>query len=422
MIYTSDEREIFLSAAPYCGQDLLEIISNSIGSKRAGYSIRKKCTTDGFKLKINDINLAIESISKCNAKSTLKKKAIEALKSRQLDSQESGYHLTQDEELKALRRRVKDLERTNALDSAYGSILKSLFESKINPPKWTTYKPKNKTHCAIPSLLVSDGHFDEVVFPDEVRGVNEYNREIAISRLFNLRNNTIKLLRSFLSGVSYEGIILPLAGDFVSGMIHEELERTNEESIIPSCLFWSEQMMAFIGSLADEFGKAYVPCVVGNHGRMDKKPQAKNAVVRNFEYLLYKLIENHFKNDSRVTVDVSRSTDMLYKIYNTNYLLMHGDDFKGGSGISGAWSPLKLGEHRLSQQFSSLGDEYTFDIVTMGHFHRRMIDEGLIVNGSIKGYDEYAKKKKFKFQPPQQCLWLTTPERGKTFEAPVFCD
>ena len=46
----------------------------------------------------------------------------------------------------------------------------------------------------------------------------------------------------------------------------------------------------------------------------------------------------------------------------------------------------------------------------------------LIVNGSLKGYDEYAYNNNFGFEPPQQALWLTHPKHGITFRMPVQVD
>jgi len=41
------------------------------------------------------------------------------------------------------------------------------------------------------------------------------------------------------------------------------------------------------------------------------------------------------------------------------------------------------------------------------------------VNGSLKGYDEFAANSNFDFEPPQQAFWLTDPHHGKTIDAPI---
>jgi hypothetical protein len=63
-----------------------------------------------------------------------------------------------------------------------------------------------------------------------------------------------------------------------------------------------------------------------------------------------------------------------------------------------------------------------YDTMLLGHWHQLIHLERLIVNGSLKGYDEYAYANNFGFEPPRQALWLTHPEHGITFSMPVYVD
>jgi hypothetical protein len=58
----------------------------------------------------------------------------------------------------------------------------------------------------------------------------------------------------------------------------------------------------------------------------------------------------------------------------------------------------------------------------MGHWHQLIQLTRLIVNGSLKGYDEYAYSANFPFEVPQQALWLTHPRYGITYRMPVRLD
>jgi len=106
------------------------------------------------------------------------------------------------------------------------------------------------------------------------------------------------------------------------------------------------------------------------------------------------------------------------QVHDTRFLLTHGDQFRGGSGIAGIMSPLKLGQHRKGQREQALGRG--FDWMVMGHFHQYICGQGLLVNGSLKGYDEYAYISNFGTEVPTQAFWITTPEHGMTFTAPIF--
>jgi hypothetical protein len=45
----------------------------------------------------------------------------------------------------------------------------------------------------------------------------------------------------------------------------------------------------------------------------------------------------------------------------------------------------------------------------------------MVVNGTMKGYDEYAFVSNFSYEPPQQALAVVAPDKGITIQAPIFC-
>jgi hypothetical protein len=101
-------------------------------------------------------------------------------------------------------------------------------------------------------------------------------------------------------------------------------------------------------------------------------------------------------------------------------MLTHGDSFKGGSGISGPLLPWMRGDAKTRKQYGALGLPY--DVLVMGHWHQLRYLGQIIVNGSLVGFNEYALKSRFDYEPPQQALWLTHPTRGLTFQEAVFAD
>jgi len=297
------------------------------------------------------------------------------------------------------------------------SVVSSAEAADLQPPKWMS-PAKPKTSAATLMVMLSDTHFDEVVIPEEVEGLNAYNRDIATQRLHRWGTNVVKVSRHYLSGVTYDGCVLILGGDIFSGDIHEELAQTNEDTMLGSLLYWSEQIAAAIDLLADEFGKVHVPSIVGNHGRMSRKPRAKLRVKTNFDWLLSKMVERHFSKDKRVTFDIPEGTDALIKVYDTNHLVTHGDQVSGGGGIGGIYPGIMRLRARKAQRYLTTGQN--FSTLWMGHWHQYLPSSHLIINGSLKGYDEYAFINNFSFEPPQQALAVVTPSHGITFHAPVF--
>lgn len=277
-----------------------------------------------------------------------------------------------------------------------------------------------KDHHAIPSLVMTDIHMDEEVRPEELEGYNCYNRPIAVQRIQRGFTKAVMLTRNYFAGVVYDGFQLFLAGDNISGGIHEELLETNVGTICESILAVADPLAAGIKLLAEEFGKVNVNCVVGNHGRRTKKPRSKFRAKDNFDWMVYQIISRDLRNVKGVTIHVSESADDPVTLYGTRYRLTHGDQFRGGSGIAAELSPLLLGAHRKVKKQAAKGLPY--DVLVMGHWHKSLWlpTSGLIVSGSVIGYNEHADIANFMPEPPQLPLWLTTPEHGITNCAPVF--
>lgn len=278
-----------------------------------------------------------------------------------------------------------------------------------------------KRKRAVVTAILSDLHFDEVVRPEEMNGVNAYNRRIAEKRLKRWTEKVCSLPSDYVTGLDYDGACLFLGGDVFSGDIHEELRRTNEATIAESVAHWLDPLRAAIAAVVETYGKVTVDVVAGNHGRnpLERRSPAKGRARDNFDTLMGWLLARDFQGDSRVEFVVAEGTDLIRPVYTTKYLLTHGDQARGGSGIAGALSPLMLLAHRKGKKQSAVGQPY--DVMVVGHWHQYMhlAGQGLIVNGSLKGMDEYAAVSNFPFEPPQQALWITTPEHSVSLAMPI---
>lgn len=319
-------------------------------------------------------------------------------------------------DLDRLRGENRELHKGAVAAQERIALLERVDGAVPRPPRWVVKAPK-RGHRGILTLLLSDCHFDEVVNPHEVEGANAYNRDIAVRRLRTTLDKAVMLSRHYFSGVQYEGFVLLLGGDMLSGAIHEELIETNQDTVFGSLDFWIDQLIAFVGPLADEFGKVHVAGVVGNHGRRTRKPVAKRRVRDNLDWLMYRQLAKAFRTDDRLTWQLPESADTDVPIYDTTIRLTHGDQFRGGAGIVGMLSPIMLGQHRKAQRQQALGK--TFDLMALGHWHQYVHGRGVVVNGSVKGYDEYAYVNNFAYEPPQQAFFLVTPEHGASLAAPI---
>jgi hypothetical protein len=307
-----------------------------------------------------------------------------------------------EEELASLRRQ---LDFTTAIDQA-----------KLRPPRWLTPARKPKG-TGIVCVTLCDSHFDEVVRPEEMFDYNAYNRAIAEKRLRRWAEKTVTLGRDHISGMDYDGITVFVGGDIFSGTIHDELSETNADTLYGSVVHWVELVEAALLSIADHYQRVHVAVTVGNHGRRTKKPRAKLRVRDNIEWLFWRVIERSLRADKRFTWSIPEAMDTFVQVYSTRYQLTHGDQFRGGSGISGVLTPLMLGSHRKTRKAIAMGAPY--EVLVLGHFHQLLFLPGIVVGGCLKGYDEYASSINVVPEPPTQAWWVTDPKHGMSIRAPL---
>ena len=295
-----------------------------------------------------------------------------------------------------------------------------LETEKLRVPEWVLKPSITSDAPGVPNLMLSDLHWGERVKREQVNGVNEFDLAIARRRLRTVIEKTTKLCKILDPAMRYPGIVVKLGGDMVGGNIHDELVATNEANIMPVMLDLYRNLVPAISMLADVFGNVFLPCVSGNHDRDTKKTWHKDRNDTSFGWLLYQFLAERFAGDKRITFYIPDSADALYRVYNTRILLTHGDQFRAGDSIIGAIGPLMRGGQKKLQRNAAVGQQ--FDIMECGHWHQRIVLQNLMVNSSLKGYDEYAADNNYRFEPPSQNLCTIHPDIGVNWAMPVLCD
>lgn len=301
----------------------------------------------------------------------------------------------------------------------------NLASRTAEPPKWLTPAKAPPGSRGVPCTLWSDWHYGEVVRPEEIGGVNEFNAEVAKQRITTLVDRTIDLAFNHMGRAEkkYPGIVVMLGGDMISGDIHEELFATNDRTTQQCINDLTDLLASALERMADTFGKVFVPCVVGNHGRASRKPRMKGRVYTSHEWNIYCSLERHFRRDDRIKFAIPGETDVHFKVYNHRFLLTHGDSLgvKGGDGIIGSLGPIRRGSMKVARSEAQIGRD--IDTIVMGHWHTYLALRDVIVNGSLKGYDEFARlAMRAAYEPPIQALWFVHPDHGITAQWGVRCD
>lgn len=327
-----------------------------------------------------------------------------------------------DAEVRELKKKIEALAKDNISHQRLKDSLIKAEKHVVKPPKWLIKSTPAKGAPGVPTIFLSDFHWGEVVDEQAVNGINKYDRNIALKRFKNVIETTIDLCTNHMVNPKYPGIVVPLGGDMISGDIHDELAENNDGTNIEHVLDLLDHLTWGLEKFANVFGNVFVPCTFGNHSRTYKQYRHKQAAKTNYDWMLYNLLARHFKNDKRIQFQIPTGFDTVYKIYGVSYLLTHGDRLgvAGGSGIVGMLGPIARGVQKIKQEYNN--QNKTIDYVILGHYHQYISLKGTIVNGSTKGYDEYAYSNRFVSERPQQALWFTHPQYGVTFQVPVVAD
>lgn len=320
-------------------------------------------------------------------------------------------------EKRQLSSQIREMAEQQERDSRLERMLDQFTAASIERPEWMEPKSTKRRHSTAVTML-SDTHFDEVVKASEMNYVNAYNRRVADLRLETYFSNVITLDKDYMTGVKNQGLVMALGGDLVSGDIHDELAITNEAACMSTALYWSARLAEGIERLVRHYGRVHVPVVTGNHGRTRRKPNHKFRAESNWDYLIAHLVARELKHlGDKLTWNIPVTSDVKWKIYQWRFQMTHGDQFKGGNGIAGVMSPIMRGDARKRNLEEAVGTPYHY--LMMGHFHQLQNWGDKMINGSLKGYDDYAIAHAFGFELPQQMFFLVDPEHGKTIWSPV---
>jgi len=307
-----------------------------------------------------------------------------------------------------------DVERLTALDQV-----------SVETAKWAKPKKRASKNEATALIMLSDLHLDEVIDPAEVAGMNAYNREIALQRLQRAAHGAIRLGKELLAGFDIRNVVVVHGGDLVHGALHDNEQWNDSPSVIATVDYWADHMAQFLETVSQGFGtgnenaSVHVVSVVGNHGRNTNKPRTRGRVQDSFDHHLTRLVQRHYRDDPRFTWNVPMSADAYVNVYDTRILVTHGDQARGGSGISGLFTPVALLDSRKRKRDASFGRSY--DHLLMGHWHQYIRGNGFTINGSLCGVNAYAYINNFGYEPPAQAFGIITPEHGMTIEAPIYC-
>lgn len=391
--------------------DFIDELNKKFGNTRSLVSLTNK---------LGRLNV---SYAQCETKKSKEskeelQKLVEEEKNQVYSPEKIDIIVTKDREIQRLKTQLEIVQRkysnVNKASNLQESILELLYKTvsalpAIKVPPVRSFKIERTQETAL--LLLSDLHTGEVVRKDETGGINSYNFDVMKTRLKYLSNSIIDISQNKLRGYKLPKLVIGALGDFVNGIIWEELVESAENTPIE----WSEGtalvVAQFILELAQVFPEIEFTGVVGNHGRMTKEIRYKRRYV-NWDYVTYTLLSLLLRNQKNIKFTLPHSFWTLQEIEGKNFLFLHGDNINSWAGIP--WYGIQRMVSRLEALLSS--KKTAVDYVCLGHFHNAgtldTFNGEIILNGSVMGGNEYSIGKLFLSSDANQFFAGVHNEKG----------
>lgn len=323
---------------------------------------------------------------------------------------EKRLHELEEENKRLKKDKKKLIENSSIEDKFLGKYESALQGLNIKIPKsMITQKSEEEDKEAI--LVLSDFHAAEIIIPEEVNFLNEYNISVMkrrIDRIFHYfvyycKKNKITIAHIFF------------LGDLFAGNIHEELIRTNEMDEVDTLFMLDEYITKKLLEIEKHFKSITCEFLVGNHSRLSKKVEYKSAAKLNWEYILARQLETKFQllESKTIKINVNNSLFKVTKVQQRRFLITHGTSLgKGGGGFSSIpYYGLAMKSAKIA---GVLGYTYTnnegFDDIIMGHLHStakvKTTTGNLYINGSVVGTGDFALHGVLASSPPEQTMLI----------------
>ena len=265
-------------------------------------------------------------------------------------------------------------------------------------------------------LIASDFHIEETVKASTVLGLNEFNIDIAEKRVKNYFANAIYMVKKH----SINNLVVGLLGDFIGGYIHDELAQTNSQTPMQGISTIKSWLISGLKAMHDQLPnieKFVVVGICGNHARTTKRMQFANGFAMNFEYFLYKDIEQilTLMGLTKFEFIIPESEFAYLDIYGKKNLFCHGHQFRSAGGIGGIYPS-------MFKWFAKMNQIMPIDKAWIGHYHSMTWTKEVCVNGSLKGMDAFSIAHGMSYELPQQTYAILNEKRGYIFYSPIFAD
>jgi len=266
-------------------------------------------------------------------------------------------------------------------------------------------------------LMLSDPHCDQVVTPEEVDGLEDFDFPVAARRAEVLIDELLKFTMVSLSNFKFRKLVILGLGDYTSGQIHNADRRSYFGDPFTNDLAIAQLFSQMFAELSAYFAEIEILSIVGNHGRLtDKIEFHTQSVAANHDTLIMKIAQVHCQNLKNVKFEFPAGLSTIKEIEGWNFFCHHGH---GKKGSSETWARAK----RKSQTIVPLhkGAVHYF---CSGHFHTEgqvQVSGGatMLGNGAWLACDQYSYQNIDEAGSPSQTIFGVHKHNGVTWRLPI---
>lgn len=314
-----------------------------------------------------------------------------------------------------LEGKLKPEQKQELLDTLSPAIVEQLKKNILQDKPYVYKHIGSREEEAV--LVLSDMHtgmVNEIYDPNTQNRIITFNEKIRQQELVYLRDSVFEIYDILSKSYKLKKLHILILGDMITNdRIFEgqqfEIDRPYGTQVWDTL----RDLTNFINFMKNKFESVHVVGCVGNHGRSNAK-YMEEPVENNFEWTLYKMLQEAFKQDKAVSVEVPSTRFYSIKIFNHTYYMSHGDNFRGFS--KGAL------DRAVRDLLTTLMPDLPtgFDVYIMGHLHsaeKMDLNEKstLIVNGSWIPRDQYGYKMFRRYSKPQQWFFGVSKSRPITW-------
>lgn len=286
---------------------------------------------------------------------------------------------------------------------------------KVTKPIYKPTKLQKQHSPQDVGLMLSDLHVGQEHTLAETGGISEYNLDIFLKRLENLKRGIVEITERHRVDTIIENLHIFCLGDLVAGLnaaggwSHLYINSPMYKQMAVA----SDAIAGLIYYLTPLYQNIYFYGIGGNHGRA--APLGEQKDVDNWDTVAYRFIQKSLSNNDRVHIKIPETWWTMETIRNHKYLLVHGDYTKG--------TALKGLETYGNKMIGVIGQ---FDYLLAGHFHNtaELTTNGFKIklNGSFVGSDVYSLRNVHAFSKPEQKIFGIHDYQGVTWNYDLNLD